>query len=67
MSGLVPMEEAAKDRLDSYLRPLLEAWSGQAPLQRTALYGVRCYVNGSWLARCSPGIRAWPHCTALFP
>ena len=51
MTGLVPLEQDGKDRLDRYLRPLLEQWSGVEPLELVVIYGIREYRNGSWLSR----------------
>jgi len=39
-----------RDRLaNDYIRPIIEEWSGINDLKLTAFYGIREYVNGSWL------------------
>ncbi|CAM9099657.1 unnamed protein product [Phaeothamnion confervicola] len=39
-----------KNQIWEGLRPTLEEWAGDISLTPTALYGIRLYTNGSWLA-----------------
>lgn len=39
-----------KNKVWEGIRPTLEEWAGDIELEPTALYGIRIYTNGSWLA-----------------